>query len=67
MFAMTAIVGNAQKAQIYSTKAGAINGYDAVSYFSESKPVKGDSKFTLKWMDATWYFSTNENLEIFKS
>lgn len=64
---LSSFFGYAQNAEVFSTKAGAINGYDAVSYFTESKPVKGDSKFTMNWEKATWYFSSKNNLELFKA
>lgn len=44
----------------------AINGYDAVAYFTEGKPVKGNESFSLKADNSTWLFSTKENLEKFK-
>jgi YHS domain-containing protein len=64
---LSSLLGYAQNAEVFSTKAGAINGYDAVSYFTDSKPVKGDPMFTLKWNNATWYFSSKNNLELFKA
>ncbi|HWY36102.1 MAG TPA: YHS domain-containing (seleno)protein [Nitrosopumilaceae archaeon] len=64
---MTAITVHPQSQEVFSTKGSAINGYDAVSYFKESKPVKGNSKFILKWKEATWYFSSKENLATFKA
>lgn len=63
----SSVFSYAQNAEVFSTKEGAINGYDAVSYFTDNKPVKGDSKFTLTWDNATWYFSSKNNLELFKS
>ena len=46
----------------------AISGYDAVSYFSkDGVPVKGSKKFKTKWNGATWLFSSEENLNKFKS
>jgi len=44
----------------------AINGYDAVAYFAEGKPVKGVENLSLKSDNSTWLFSTKENLEKFK-
>ena len=61
------VVSYAQNAEIFSNKKGAINGYDAVAYFKESKPVKGDTQFNYQWKDANWYFSNKENLETFKA
>jgi YHS domain-containing protein len=57
----------AQNKEIFSTEKGAINGYDPIAYFTEGKPVKGDSKFSLKWKEATWYFSSQKNLDAFKA
>ena len=45
----------------------AINGYDPVSYFTAGKAVNGSKTFTQSWNNATWYFSSRENLELFKS
>lgn len=45
----------------------AINGYDPVSYFTESKPIPGDEKFEYTWNDAKYRFSCQENLERFKT
>jgi YHS domain-containing protein len=64
---LSSVLSYAQNAEVFSTKAGAINGFDAVSYFTDSKPVKGDAKFTLKWAEATWLFSSKKNLELFKT
>ena len=36
----------------------AIKGYDAVAYFTDSKPVKGLPAFTYQWMGATWQYAT---------
>jgi len=56
-----------RKQPVYSTKAGAIKGYDPVAYFMDSKPVKGDQAYTYEWMDATWYFATEKNRGLFES
>lgn len=45
----------------------ALNGYDAVAYFKEKKAIKGDPNFTYKWKDATWLFSTEAHLNMFKN
>jgi YHS domain-containing protein len=60
------VVSYAQSTEIFSNKKGAINGYDAVAYFKENKPIKGDTQFNYQWKDANWYFSSKENLETFK-
>ncbi|OQX36707.1 MAG: YHS domain protein [Oceanospirillales bacterium LUC14_002_19_P2] len=48
----------------FSNKA--VGGYDTVAYFTEGKPVEGSSKFKHRWQGADWYFSSAENLEMFK-
>lgn len=54
-----------QDKTIYSTKAGAIKGYDPVAYFKEGKPIKGLEDHSLEWMGAMWYFSSKENKNLF--
>lgn len=51
---------------IFSTKAGAIRGYDPVAYFTVHKAVKGQKKLSTEWQDATWHFSSQANLDAFK-
>ncbi len=56
------------KSEINSNWRGvAIKGYDTVAYFTQGKPVKGESKFEYKWKDATWRFANVEHLELFKA
>jgi len=43
----------------------AVGGYDAVSYFSESGPVKGSKKYQTQYKGADWRFSSQENLDAF--
>ncbi len=45
----------------------AINGYDAVAYFSDKKAIKGDESINYTWNDATWLFSNGENKRTFAS
>lgn len=54
--------------QVVFTKDNvAIRGYDPVAYFSESKPVPGNDQYTFIWNDAVWKFSSQRNLDMFKS
>lgn len=62
---MASVQLKAQKAEVFSTTFGAINGYDPVAFFKEGKPVKGNESFTYKWNDAEWHFSSKENLDSF--
>ncbi|WPU98192.1 YHS domain-containing (seleno)protein [Mucilaginibacter sp. cycad4] len=64
---VTAVQAYAQQSEIFAPGGKAIKGYDPVAFFTESKPVKGSDKFQYKWKDATWFFSSNENLEAFKA
>ncbi len=43
----------------------ALDGYDAVSYFTESKAVKGSKSYSVEWKDATWLFSNDTNRQRF--
>jgi len=43
----------------------AIKGYDTVAYHTEGRAVKGKSKFSHKWNDAKWYFSSAANKDLF--
>lgn len=45
----------------------AINGYDAVAYHLQNRPVKGDDRFVFEWMGAKWTFASQENLDRFKA
>ena len=44
----------------------AIDGYDAVAYFTESKPVKGLKQHTLDWNGVEWRFASSENKTLFQ-
>jgi YHS domain-containing protein len=57
----------AQKSETFVQSGNAIRGYDPVAYFTESKPVKGNEKLVYKWNNANWYFSSQENLDLFKA
>ena len=51
---------------VFSTSAGAIRGYDPVAYFSEGRAVKGQREFKYEWSGAVWFFSSRENLGLFR-
>jgi len=52
-------VGNSQMNNV------AIKGYDTISYFKDSTALKGTELFTFQWHDMIWYFSSQENLDLF--
>ncbi len=43
----------------------ALKGYDPVAYSAQSRPVKGSSQFSYRWMNATWWFATAGNRDTF--
>ena len=43
----------------------AVQGYDAVAYFTESQPVKGSADFSTTYKGAEFRFSSQENLDAF--
>lgn len=45
----------------------AIDGYDAVAYFTEGRPVEGSDEFSLEYQGATWKFSSQRHLEMFQA
>ena len=63
-FAMSAY---AQKkgAEIFQINGAAIGGYDPVAFFNQSKPVKGQANYNLKWKGANWHFASKANLDSF--
>lgn len=56
-----------QKAEVFVTRNGAIDGYDPVAYFTKSKAVEGKDYYTYRWKGADWYFSSRENLDTFEA
>ncbi len=51
---------------IYGSDSGpAVGGYDAVSYFTDAKPVKGDKAFSTEYAGATWLFASAEHRDLF--
>lgn len=66
MLLLITSVAKAQKSEIFISGGKAIKGYDPVAFFKESKPVKGSENISFQYKDATWLFSSTENLESFK-
>lgn len=48
-------------------KGVAIQGYDPVAFFTDNKPVKGDSKFVVKHDGAVYFFASKEHKDLFKA
>lgn len=52
----------------YNTKNGYVaEGYDVVSYFTKTKPVKGNKKYEFTYENAKFKFATEEHLILFKT
>lgn len=52
---------------IYSEDGVAIDGSDAVAYFTQGKPVPGSADYSLLWQGTTWHFSSAENRAMFEA
>jgi YHS domain-containing protein len=63
---LTITISKAQKAEIFSTSGKAIKGYDPVAFFNQAKAIKGADSLSYQYKDATWLFSSTDNLESFK-
>lgn len=46
-------------------KGVAIQGYDPVAFFTQSKPVKGDPQFQSNYKGATYYFASADDKAAF--
>lgn len=44
-----------------------LDGYDAVAFFTDNKPVKGNPAFSYTYEGATYYFASAQHLELFKA
>jgi len=69
MLLIIAPLANAEKPEIWLKKKWeyAVNGYDTVSYFTESEPVQGDDQFVTEYKGAKWRFSSADNLALFEA
>ena len=43
----------------------ALKGYDPVAYFTEQKPVKGNSIISYDWDESRYYFASARNRDLF--
>ncbi|MEO6582672.1 MAG: YHS domain-containing (seleno)protein [Ferruginibacter sp.] len=57
----------ALRKKTYNLEKGiAIQGYDPVAYFTANKAVKGSKDLAVAFQGAVYYFSSEENKELFK-
>ena len=52
---------------VYAEGGIAIDGTDAVAYFTQGEPVAGSDAFTVDWNGAIWRFSSAENAALFEA
>jgi YHS domain-containing protein len=48
------------------SKGVILDGYDAVAFYTDNKPVKGDVAFQYKYEGAIYYFASQQHLDLFK-
>lgn len=53
-------------APLFSTKEGAIRGFDPVAYFEVGEPVEGREDLTVAWNGAVWHFANEEHRAAFE-
>ena len=59
------LIGPALAGEYFEKDGVAISGYDPVSYFVETKPVKGSLEVHAEYQGSTFYFSTVANRDRF--
>lgn len=59
VFAQTRTLLNLDKNSV------AIQGYDPIAFFTDNKPVKGDSRFSTSFKGANYLFASKEHKELF--
>lgn len=64
---VSATTALAQTSPVFVKDGNAIRGYDAVAYFTEGKPVLGDSAYSYAWQGANWRFASAQNRDAFKA
>ncbi len=52
---------------VFAKDGVAIRGTDPVAYFTEGRPVAGDTTHALEWNGAVWYFASAENRAAFEA
>ena len=62
---LTPLAAHAAEPQAFATGGIAINGYDPVAYFTQSKPVEGDPAITSDWLGAKIQFVSTEHKALF--
>lgn len=65
--AMIPTTASAQKDPVYTGFLSnlALDGFDAVAYHTQGRPVEGDRSFEIEWNGADWRFVSAENRDLF--
>ena len=59
-------LAGAAKPPVQVNRSGvALSGYDAVAYFTDGAPTRGDAQFSHAWHGATWHFASAANRDTF--
>lgn len=58
-------IGMFSSEPVYASSGAAINGYDPVAYFTDSKAVKGDKNISENWNGARWVFASEAHRALF--
>lgn len=66
IFKLMLLYASFLQAQTNQKHGVAIEGHDPVAYFTVSKAVKGSKQLQVKFEDATYYFATAENKQLFE-
>jgi YHS domain-containing protein len=67
MFGLAAFgVSNARAGENTEIATEGAGGYDVVSYFTESKPVRGSGRYTAEYRGVTYLFSSKQNKKTFE-
>jgi YHS domain-containing protein len=68
ILALPVFAQTASKTLVNVDKTGvAIQGYDPVAFFTDSKPLKGEQKFLVKHDGAIYFFASKEHKDLFKA
>jgi YHS domain-containing protein len=62
-----AIGAKAQKSEIYAPGGKALGGYDAVTFFTVARPVKGVDSLAYNWKGSVWLFASRQDLRSFSA
>jgi YHS domain-containing protein len=65
LFSVLSTLASAKELLNLDGSGVAIRGYDPVAFFTDSRPVKGDSQFQSEFRGAKYYFVSAEHKAIF--